>query len=293
MRSTPLHLAAAGDDPKIVALILQNGGDVNARDALGRTPLHTAIDLREASAGDPRVAVEIAQILIGRGADLNAVADVGTALHAAARRRSPELVDLLLKNGADPEIQTRDAGTPLHTAVATGDPETVEILLMKGVRVNTANSQGYRPLDLAGDYHELRRLLRQHGGKSGFASLSYDQVMGPNRLQRWINTTPVRLDSNAKIFEALKAIGITPELDLTGIKITRSGEEGKDPEIIDIPVEAYANKDESKNLALQPDDSIAVLGKRTANPQPVTPPSSRPRSIPSRQPAPGIPLQTH
>jgi ankyrin repeat protein len=39
---TPLHVAAAGGDPAVIALLLQHGADVHARSHIGTTPLDNA-----------------------------------------------------------------------------------------------------------------------------------------------------------------------------------------------------------------------------------------------------------
>src|SRR5688572_13132812 len=62
--------------------------------------------------------VEAVRALIARGADVNvAQGDGMSALHWAAVRDQVELVDVLLRAGADVEAGTRIGGyTPLHVA---------------------------------------------------------------------------------------------------------------------------------------------------------------------------------
>ena len=83
---SPLHLAAQGGHFEVMALLLQHGADVNARDAHGGRPLHFAIrfgpkalldplpDLTEAAQdiGVYRQLTDVPQFLLARGADLNA-----------------------------------------------------------------------------------------------------------------------------------------------------------------------------------------------------------------------------
>lgn len=58
----------------------------------------------------------VAEYLIGKGADINALAPYqGAPLHAATLQGQARMVELLLDKGADPNIQRpRDAATPLH-----------------------------------------------------------------------------------------------------------------------------------------------------------------------------------
>src|ERR1700736_5616655 len=64
--STPLHCATWKGHPEIVALLLEAGADVNAKNSnehWGTTPLHAAAHANQAA---------IAQMLIDHGADVNA-----------------------------------------------------------------------------------------------------------------------------------------------------------------------------------------------------------------------------
>ena len=45
--------------------------------------------------------LSISQFLIGQGADISRVSDVGTTLHHAAINWNPEVLKLLLKRGTD------------------------------------------------------------------------------------------------------------------------------------------------------------------------------------------------
>ncbi len=84
MANAPLHAALAGkEDSALVRLLLEHGADVNARAALGVTPLHTA-----ASRGNaPLVA-----LLLERGAKVDAHMDDGkTPAIVAADHGHPEL----------------------------------------------------------------------------------------------------------------------------------------------------------------------------------------------------------
>jgi hypothetical protein len=64
--------------------------------------------------------VEIARLFIERGENVNEQSQDATskktALHLAAREHYPEMIALLLSNGADPSIRDRYGATPLDTA---------------------------------------------------------------------------------------------------------------------------------------------------------------------------------
>ena len=105
---TPLHWAAAGGIPEIVAALLDAGADLEARTRDGWTPLHLA-----AEHGTP----ETVATLLDAGADLEArTGDGKTPLHRAAEDGTPETVATLLDAGADPEAREEDGSLPADLA---------------------------------------------------------------------------------------------------------------------------------------------------------------------------------
>eukprot|EP01104_Vermistella_antarctica_P007426 TRINITY_DN182_c0_g1_i1.p1 TRINITY_DN182_c0_g1~~TRINITY_DN182_c0_g1_i1.p1 ORF type:complete len:525 (+),score=130.19 TRINITY_DN182_c0_g1_i1:398-1972(+) len=70
-------------------------------------------------------------------------------LHLAVRRRHGEIVDVLLKNGANPNIYRRsDKWTPLHTACLKEMMPIASSLVRAGADVDFLNKTGRSPLNL-------------------------------------------------------------------------------------------------------------------------------------------------
>jgi ankyrin repeat protein len=91
--STPLHWAA-GDrvcvpNMTIAKLLLAKGAEVDAKTKAGNTPLIWAAKCKEDGA------LEVAELLLEHGADLNYYGDDGTALSAAKEEGTPAMVDML------------------------------------------------------------------------------------------------------------------------------------------------------------------------------------------------------
>lgn len=75
--------------------------------------------------------------LIAKKADVNAPQpDGSTALHWAVHLSNHDMVDALLKAGADPKTATRLGATPLYLASITGDPVSIKKLLAAGADPN-------------------------------------------------------------------------------------------------------------------------------------------------------------
>ena len=94
-------------------------------------------------------------------------ADGFTPLGLAAFFGKVEIVEYLLKKGADPNIAANNQFkvAPLHSACATGNIEIVKILLTAGAYVNSRQMQDVTPLHSAAHAGnaELAMLLLDHG----------------------------------------------------------------------------------------------------------------------------------
>jgi len=111
----------------------------------GFTALHLAAFFGQA---------EAAQALLGRGADVGAIARNANLqvapLHSAAAGKHAEIVKLLLEHGADPNARQDGGFTPLHSAAQNDDRESIEALLEAGADPALTNDGGKTPADLAG-----------------------------------------------------------------------------------------------------------------------------------------------
>ena len=148
-------------DANKVRLLLERGADPNARSALGNTPLMVA-------AGSPTGSAAIEQLLAAK-ADITLRNKGGrTALRFAAGGGDVRTVRLLLEKaksmGQLPEV-VRAAGPSLAIAASDGFPDIVELLLAHGADPNQANGtrgHGLNAALLAG-HTDIARKLIAHG----------------------------------------------------------------------------------------------------------------------------------
>ncbi|MDC0065845.1 ankyrin repeat domain-containing protein, partial [Verrucomicrobia bacterium] len=141
---------------------LTAGTDVNMKDSKGKTPLHHA-----AYWGHE----EIVELLIAKGADVNAVIESGglkgkTPL-GLAWRHHPEVTDFLRKHGGKTGAWL-NAYNSIHAAGRAGHIKAVKQHLASGADVNAKTMSGFTPLDATSVFNktETADLLRKHGGKT-------------------------------------------------------------------------------------------------------------------------------
>ena len=104
---SPLHVAVKRGDMEKVRSLLSEGANANSKDHAGWRPIHES--MRE---GDN--ALRIIRLLVDHGADINAQSDSGnTALHDAAAYMTHEIIEYLVKSGADPSVTNLDGKSPL------------------------------------------------------------------------------------------------------------------------------------------------------------------------------------
>ena len=71
------------------------------------------------------------------------------SLHTVALHGNPELIRLLLKHGANPNVQDDRGATPLHEAVKRKKVDAVKVLLQHGADSAIRDSEGKTPIDYA------------------------------------------------------------------------------------------------------------------------------------------------
>ncbi len=110
--ATPFLLAAFTDDAPFMRLLVELGADPLLPNSDGSTPLMAAAGLGCLAAGEEAgtedEAVEAVKLALKLGGDVNAVDKHGeTAMHGAAYKNFPKVVQLLAENGAKIDVWNR------------------------------------------------------------------------------------------------------------------------------------------------------------------------------------------
>ena len=170
-----IYMAAVEGDIEAVKQHIVAGTDANSKDPKSRsgvTGLHGA-----AESGH----VEIAELLIAEGANVNEMSKVGTPLLLAAAFGKKEILELFIAKGGDVKVVQPGDKTPLYYAAAKGHKEIVELLIEKGADVNAKENNGVTPLHYAAwvGHKEIIELLIAAGAdvnvkvENGMTPLDY------------------------------------------------------------------------------------------------------------------------
>ncbi len=143
-----LFKAAEDASPRVTAFCLDQGADIDNTLSNGYTPLMEAS--AEYMPEDEKEG--IVQLLLSRGASPNAASssDHETVLyHAIQGSAKISLIKMLLRHGADPNIQNRRGFSALHLAVSLRNKKLVELLLDSGANPLLADKSGQTPYQMA------------------------------------------------------------------------------------------------------------------------------------------------
>lgn len=165
---TVLMRASAICEAPVIALLLDKGADLEARDEHGWTPLLHAIERDRPDGMWRQFQDDAVKLLIARKAN-TAVKDNdgGTALHHAAGQRNPDMVKMMLAQGLAVDARNKDGQTPLFTAVARDAVENIQLLIAAGADVNARDNRDSTVMHFAmsrGD-SEVLHVLHEHGAR--------------------------------------------------------------------------------------------------------------------------------
>lgn len=138
--SALLRSAARAGKPHFVSALISAGGDVNARESNGASPLALAV-----ASGNP----EVIRVLVDSGSEFDPAVD--RFLHEAAEANRVDLIAAISESyGRDCLNQGDSHGrTPIHSAAARGHVGVIQFCLSVGADPGRTDSEGWTPLHCA------------------------------------------------------------------------------------------------------------------------------------------------
>ena len=195
---TPLHWAAISGLKELAKSLLVKGAFKEARDNEGNTPLHLASE---------KGYMEVVELLLGNGLDIMAVAhDGSTPLHVAAMNGYRKVVELLLANGADIEAVTNVGSTPLHCASKKGHREVVGFLIIQGANACAEDKNGNTPWQCTSN-KDIYSLLKK---------ASEQQKMDTSKASKKTSTFKLVFDPRIKRSESMDKLKPQPSAPQDG-----------------------------------------------------------------------------
>jgi uncharacterized protein len=130
---TGMHIGAWEGNIQLLELFLQRGGNINALNRNGESPLALAVWKNRDQA---------VKWLLERGAQVNTPDKTWSPLHYAAFAGHKDLVDVLIDRGANLHARTPNGSTVLMMSLYDGHVGVAEHLLNKGAPVDGVNDWG-------------------------------------------------------------------------------------------------------------------------------------------------------
>eukprot|EP00056_Hartaetosiga_gracilis_P021146 m.22926 g.22926 ORF g.22926 m.22926 type:complete len:317 (-) comp8913_c0_seq1:521-1471(-) len=156
--STPLHQAALKGMVRVVKVLAQRSGSIDAQNETG----YTALQIASFKGFD-----DIVDVLLEAGANVNQQdldQDGFTALHLAAQEGHISIAKRLLMESADPNLQNDMGDTPLHITVRNANLNMCKLLLQAGANLSIEDEEGKKPGDEC-QCDEIGQLLEKYGGE--------------------------------------------------------------------------------------------------------------------------------
>ena len=146
-----------------MAELIRNGADVDAKDFVGNSFLHIAVQDRP----------ELVDAVLAHKPHVNALNESGqTPLHLACLRHSASIVNRLLAHGANVNAQDDKGQTPLHI---TKNNEVLHALISHGAKLNVKDHLGCTPLFYA--YLSQAKLLIAAGASLVFLNAKKQSLL--------------------------------------------------------------------------------------------------------------------
>jgi len=129
----------------VIKILLEKGADPNAVGPNGKLAINLAIS----KSGDKEESLKILTMLIEFKANVNPDTNDDPPVIQSIIHSRPDMLPVLLQHGADPNAAGKKSKYPLHIAVENRDIESVKTLKSNGAKTDVKNGEGQTPLEYA------------------------------------------------------------------------------------------------------------------------------------------------
>jgi ankyrin repeat protein len=138
-------------------------------------------------------------------------------LHIAAKKEFVEIMEVLIRKGADLEAENVDKEKPLHFACLHGKAKSAAFLLKHEARVDASNVWGNTPLHLAAlqGYEEIVEILLEYGANVDLLNAEYDTPLHLAAKEGRYYIVQLLLKASANPY-SINLQGMTPSLKAYG-----------------------------------------------------------------------------
>ena len=245
---TALHCAVsvstrgAGKSSDLIQLLVDAGADVNAAYKVGETPFYVACFKGLES---------VAKKMLEYGAKVGGISGKKLPLHAACRNKHVSVVQLLLTNGANPNLQEEGCDSryrrsfPLHIAAAGHNSKLTKFLLKHGADVDVTDINGNTALHHAVKYYSPRQSWSQYSEHSRSAKSVVDILLKKKADVNIVNNsgdTPLYLAASKGLLDVVDKgnVDMTRSLLKAGADVHAVNSEGKS--IVSFATEIILNR---------------------------------------------------
>ncbi len=211
------------------------------------------------------------KFLIGKGADVNKQDSQGwTPLANAARQRKDKIAEILLENGANPNLSS-DGTTPLIAAVMRDSVPTIDVLLKHGAKIEEPGPEGYRPLSMAiaDSRYDAAKALIEHGadinaasGEDGLTPLIVAAAQtGPAEGARFVPGSTRPIDIAKMLVDGGADVNAQAKNGMTALMVAATH---NSPPMIGLLMDAGADPDLKNSLGQTATDVAKINGNEEA-----------------------------
>ncbi|KAK2738580.1 Ankyrin-2 [Onygenales sp. PD_40] len=165
-----LHDVIESEYRLILKTLLENGGNVtlHLKDSSGRTPLHSAVDSMDL------ISLELLYPYIDKSALNDIDIDGNTPLHSAVDRSTADIVDWLVRKGANAALLDSDAMTPFQQAAKKNNFPALRSLFPNTPKESRGlKASKWRALSLASKEYGINIVITD-----AIKILSYEELSG-------------------------------------------------------------------------------------------------------------------